>query len=146
MSKNTTITRAQAIEYAIYGVDHTRDIWEMDADWPSEKTDEIIAVLKKMHEQLVKPRKAVVSKARLLNEGLAVKIAKQLPAEGLTSKGIVGLGFPEVATTQKAVAVMRVAEEIGLVERVKDKKTITFKPIADATPETFFPMGEPMGE
>lgn len=127
MSKNTTITRANAIAIAI----------ERTADLP-----EVNEVLKKMHEQLVKPRKAVVSKARLLNEGLAVKIAKQLPAEGLTSKGIVGLGIPEVATTQKAVAVMRVAEEIGLVERVKDKKTITFKPVADATPETFFPMGE----
>lgn len=127
MSKNT-ITRANAIAIAI----------ERTVDLP-----EVNEVLKKMHEQLVKPRKAVVSKARLLNEGLAVKIAKQLPAEGLTSKGIVGLGIPEVATTQKAVAVMRVAEEIGLVERVKDKKTITFKPIADATPETFFPMGEP---
>ena len=128
MSKNTTITRANAIAIAI---ERTNDLPEVNE------------VLKKMHEQLVKPRKAVVSKARVLNEGLAVKIAKQLPAEGLTSKGIIGLGIPEVATTQKAVAVMRVAEEIGLVERVKDKKTITFKPVTDATPETFFPMGEP---
>lgn len=128
MSKNTTITRANAIAIAI---ERTNDLPEVNE------------VLKKMHEQLVKPRKAVVSKARLLNEGLAVKIAKQLPTEGLSSKGIVGLGIPEVATTQKAVAVMRVAEELGLVERVKDKKTITFKPITDVTPETFFPMGEP---
>ena len=127
MSKNTTITRANAIAIAI---ERTNDLPEVNE------------VLKKMHEQLVKPRKAVVSKARLLNEGLAVKIAKQLPAEGLSSKGIVGLGFPEVATTQKAVAVMRVAEELGLVERVKDKKNITFKPVTDATPETFFPVAE----
>lgn len=126
MSKNTT-TRAQAIAIAI---ERTNDLPEVNE------------VLKKMHEQLVKPRKAVVSKARLLNEGLAVKIAKKLPAEGLTSKGIVGLGFPEVATTQKAVAVMRVAEELGLVERVKDKKNITFKPVTDAAPETFFPVAE----
>ena len=127
MSKNTTITRANAIAIAI---ERTNDLPEVNE------------VLKKMHEQLVKPRKAVVTKARLLNEGLAVKIAKQLPAEGLSSKGIVGLGFPEVATTQKAVAVMRVAEELGLVERVKDKKNITFKPVTDATPETFFPVAE----
>ena len=127
MSKNTTITRANAIAIAI---ERTNDLPEVNE------------VLKKMHEQLVKPRKAVVSKARLLNEGLAVKIAKQLPAEGLSSKGIVELGIPEVATTQKAVAVMRVAEEVGLVERVKDKKAITFKPVADATPETFFPVVE----
>lgn len=145
MSKNT-ITRAQAIEFGISGVEYARSLWEQDADWSPEKSDEIIAVLTKMHEQLVKPRKAVVSKARVLNESLALKITKKLPAEGLTSKGIIGLGFPEVTTTQKAVAVMRVAEEIGLVERIKEGKTITFKPIADATPETFFPVGEPMGE
>lgn len=142
MSKNTTITRADAIAFAydvILGI-ITGDGFALEED--NAKAAEVLPVLLKMHEQLVKPRKAVVSKARLLNEGLAVKIAKQLPAEGLTSKGIVGLGIPEVATTQKAVAVMRVAEELGLVDRVKDKKTITFKPVADATPETFFPVAE----
>lgn len=142
MSKNTTITRADAIAFAydvILGI-VTGDGFALDED--NDKATEVLPVLKKMHEQLVKPRKAVVSKARLLNEGLAVKIAKLLPAEGLSSKGIVGLGIPEVATTQKAVAVMRVAEELGLVERVKDKKAIAFKPVTDATPETFFPVAE----
>ena len=114
MSKNT-ITRAQAIAIAI----------ERTADLP-----EVKEVLVKMHEQLVKPRAKVVSKARLANEHLADKIAKLLPEKGATSKEIVGFGIPEVSTTQKAVAVMRVAEEMGLVERVKDKKTITYLPIA----------------
>lgn len=131
MSKNT-ITRAQAIEYAINGVEHARNIWETDGDWSPEKSDEIIAVLKKMHEQLVKPRAKAVSKARIANEGLAKKLAKMLPAEGLGSKGIVGLGLPEVATTQKAAAVMRVAEELGLVQKVVDKKIITYKPAPKA--------------
>ena len=131
MSKNT-ITRAQAIDYAISAVEHTREYWETDGDWSPEKSDEIIAILKKMHEQLTKPRKAAVSKARVANEGLAKKLAKLLPAEGLGSKGIVGLGISEVATTQKAAAVMRVAEELGLVEKVVDKKNITYKPIAQA--------------
>lgn len=129
MSKNT-ITRAQAIDYAISAVEHTREYWETDGDWSPEKSDEIIAILKNMHTQLTKPRKAAVSKARVANEGLAKKLAKLLPAEGLGSKGIVGLGIPEVATTQKAAAVMRVAEELGLVEKVVDKKNITYKPIA----------------
>ena len=115
MSNVKTTTRAQAIAIAI----------ERTTDLP-----EVNEVLRKMHEQLTKPRKATVSKARIANESLARKIAEVLPAEGLTSKGIVELGFPEVATTQKAVAVMRVAEELGLVERLKDGKTITFKPIA----------------
>lgn len=117
MSNVKTITRAQAIAIAI---ERTNDLPEVNE------------VLKKMHEQLTKPRKAAVSKARVANEGLAKKLAKMLPAEGIGSKAIVGLGLPEVATTQKAAAVMRVAEELGLVEKVVDKKNITYKPIAQA--------------
>ena len=115
MSNVKTLTRAQAIAIAM----------ERTTDLP-----EVNEVLKKMHEQLVKPRAKAVSKARLANEGLARKLATMLPAEGAGSKAIVGFGIPEVATTQKAVAVMRVAEELELVERLKDGKTITFKPIA----------------
>lgn len=113
-TKNT-VTRAQAIAIAM----------ERTTDLP-----EVNAVLAKMHEQLVKPRAKQVSKARLANEHLADKIAKLLPETGATSKEIVGFGIPEVSTTQKAVAVMRVAEEMGLVQRVKDKKTITYLPTA----------------
>lgn len=131
MSKST-ITRAQAIEYAINGVEHARNLWETDGDWSPEKSDEIIAVLKNMHAQLVKPRAKAVSKARLANENLARKLAKMLPAEGIGSKGIVGFGLPEVATTQKAAAVMRVAEELGLAQKVVNKKNITYKPVAQA--------------
>lgn len=115
MSNVKTITRAQAIAIAI---ERTNDLPEVNE------------VLKKMHAQLVKPRKAVVSKARLANENLARKVVKMLPAEGLGSKGIVGLGIPEIMTTQKAAAVMRVAEDMGLAEKVKDGKAITYKPIA----------------
>lgn len=132
MSNVKTITRAQAIELAINAVDqYARQYWEMDGDWSSEKSDEVIAVLKKMHAQLVKPRAKAVSKARLANENLARKLAKMLPAEGLGSKAIVGLGLPEVATTQKAAAVMRVAEELGLVKKVVEKKVITYKPVEE---------------
>ena len=125
MSKNT-ITRAQAIELAIYVLSNTHE------DWDGRPLADAVTVLNKMHEQLVKPRAKAVSKARVANEGLAKKLAKMLPAEGLGSKGIVGLGLPEVATTQKAAAVMRVAEELGLVQKVVDKKVITYKPIAKA--------------
>lgn len=131
MSNVKTITRAQAIEFAISAVEHTREYWETDGDWSPEQSDEIIAVLKKMHAQLVKPRAKAVSKARLANENLARKLAKMLPAEGLGSKAIVGLGLPEVATTQKAAAVMRVAEELGLVKKVVEKKVITYKPVEE---------------
>ena len=113
MSKNT-ITRAAAIAIAI---ERTQDLPEVNE------------VLKNMHAQLVKPRAKAVSKARIANENLARKLAKMLPAEGIGSKGIVGFGLPEVATTQKAAAVMRVAEELGLVQKVVDKKVITYKPV-----------------
>ena len=129
MSKNT-ITRAQAIEFALSAVEHTREYWETDGDWSPEKSNEIITVLKNMHAQLVKPRAKAVSKARLANENLARKVAAMLPAEGAGSKAIVGFGLPEVATTQKAAAVMRVACELGLAEKVVDKKNITYKPVA----------------
>lgn len=116
MSNVKTITRAQAIAIAI---ERTNDLPEVNE------------VLKKMHAQLVKPRAKAVSKARKLNEGLAAKVAKMLPAEGLGSKAIVGLGLPEVATTQKAAAVMRVAEELGLVKKVVEKKVIIYKPVEE---------------
>lgn len=131
MSKNT-ITRAQAIDYAINAVEHTREYWETDGDWSTEKSDEIIAILKKIHDQLVKSRAKAVSKARIANEALAGAIAMLLPAEGLTSKQIVALGNPSITTTQKAAAVMRVGEELGLVQKVVDKKTITYKPVPKA--------------
>ena len=80
-----------------------------------------------MYEQLSKPHVKAVSKARKLNESLAAEIAHYIPAEGMTSKDIVNLGNPAVTTTQKAVAVMSVAEELGLVTRVKDGKKISYK-------------------
>lgn len=125
MSKNT-VTRAAAIELAIHVLSNTRE------DWDGRPLEDAVEVLKNMHAQLVKPRAKAVSKARLANEGLARKVAAMLPAEGIGSKAIVGLGIAEVATTQKAAAVMRVACEMGLAEKVVDKKNITYKPVAQA--------------
>lgn len=134
MSKNI-ITRAQAIERAIGAVEHARNLWETDGDWSPEQSDEVITVLKNMHAQLVKPRAKAVSKARKANEYLASVIVKQMPADGMTSKEIVAIGLPDVATTQKAAAVMRVAEELGLVAKIKDGKKIFYKPVADEEQE-----------
>ena len=119
--KKNTITRAQAIEFAIGGVEHARSLWETDADWPSEKSDEIIAVLKKMHEQLVKPRAKAVSKARKGNEALA-KWVYDHAGDVVTTKDVVAMGKPEIATTQKAAAVLRVACEMGLFTKGDGKK------------------------
>jgi hypothetical protein len=116
MSNVKTITRAQAIAIAI----------ERTTDFP-----EVNEVLKNMHAQLVKPRAKAVSKARLANEGLAVKLAAMLAPEGNTSKEIVGFGIPEVMSTQKAVAVMRVAMEKGLVRKVTEGKAVKFVPVTE---------------
>lgn len=119
----STMTRAQALEFAI----NFMITVDADAEVDDPMAKETVAVLTKMHEQLSKPRTKAVSKARKLNESLAAEIAHHIPAEGMTSKDIVNLGNPAVTTTQKAVAVMRVAEELGLVTRVKDGKKISYK-------------------
>ena len=119
----STMTRAQALEFAI----NFMITVDADAEVDDPMAKETVAVLTKMHEQLSKPRAKAVSKARKLNESLAAEIAHHIPAEGMTSKDIVNLGTPAVTTTQKAVAVMRVAEELGLVIRVKDGKKISYK-------------------
>lgn len=97
-----------------------------DIDWVA--TGEVLG---KMLEQIAKPRAKAVSKARKMNENLAAEVAKALPAEGLTSKQIVELGNPAITTTQKAAAVMRVAEELGYAHKVKDGKKISYVPAED---------------
>lgn len=97
-----------------------------DIDWVA--TGEVLG---KMLEQIAKPRAKAVSKARKMNENFAAEVAKALPAEGLTSKQIVELGNPAITTTQKAAAVMRVAEELGYAHKVKDGKKISYVPAED---------------
>ena len=120
------MTRKQALVNALIFCDYANceaiqiDGHE-DINW-----GETSAVLAKMLEQISKPRQAVVSKARKMNENLAAKVCKHIPAEGLTSKEIVALGLPEITTTQKAAAVMHVAEELGLASKVKEGKNIRY--------------------
>lgn len=127
MAKNT-ITRKSALSAAIIAF----DFLNMEAIRPEGMPDvdyaEVKEVLGNMLAQISKPRAKAVSKARLMNENLAREIAKILPAEGLTSKQIVELGNPNITTTQKAAAVMRVAEEMGLAVKIKDGKKIFYKP------------------
>lgn len=108
----STITRKAALEFAIANLDN----------------EEVKEVLGNMLAQISKPRAKAVSKARLMNENLAREIIAGMPAEGLTSKQIVELGNPNITTTQKAAAVMRVAEEMGLTVKIKDGKKISYKP------------------
>lgn len=109
---NTTITRAQALQFAIDNIDN----------------DEVKAVLGNMLAQVTKPRKAAVSKARKMNENLVNKIF-DLAAGVVTTKDVVALGLPEIATTQKAAAVLRVACELGKFEKVTEGKKVTYKKV-----------------
>lgn len=124
----STITRKSALSAAIIAF----DFLNMESIRPEGMPDvdymEVKEVLGNMLAQVSKPRAKAVSKARLMNENLAREIAEVLPAEGLTSKQIVELGNPAITTTQKAAAVMRVAEELGLTVKVKDGKKISYKP------------------
>ena len=108
----TTITRAQALQFAIDNIDN----------------DEVKAVLGNMLAQVTKPRKAAVSKARKMNENLVDKIF-DLAADMVTTKEVVALGIPEIATTQKAAAVLRVACELGKFEKVTEGKKVAYKKV-----------------
>ena len=103
------MTRAQALECAIAMF---------------EEGSEPRIVLEKMLAQITKPRKATVSKARLMNENLAAKVVGRFPANGdfITTKDVVAMGIPGIATPQKATAVLKVAGELNLIEQRYDLK------------------------
>ena len=81
-----------------------------------------------MLAQVTKPRKAAVSKARKMNENLVNKIYDLAESE-VTTKDVVAFGIPEIATTQKAAAVLRVACELGKFEKVTEGKKVTYKKV-----------------
>ena len=124
----SNVTRKSALSAAIIAF----DFLNMEAIRPEGMPDvdymEVKEVLGNMLAQISKPRAKAVSKARKMNENLAAEVAKALPAEGLTSKQIVELGNPAITTTQKAAAVMRVAEEMGLAVKIKNGKKISYQP------------------
>lgn len=129
MAKNT-ITRKSALSAAIIAF----DFLNMESIRPEGMPDvdymEVKEVLANMLTQVSKPRAKAVSKARMANENFAKWAVEHMPAEGLTTKGLVALGDPNIATTQKAAAVLRVAVELGLAEKVTDKRQIIYKPVA----------------
>lgn len=133
MAKNT-ITRKSALSAAIIAFDYL-NFESIQIEGITEDYSDIKETLSKMLEQVSKPRAKAVSKARKMNENLAAEVAKALPTEGLTSKQIVELGNPAITTTQKAAAVMRVAEELGYAHKVKDGKKISYVPAEDVEGE-----------
>lgn len=135
MAEKKNVTRAQALDFAYAVIANiVKDGGFADAE-DNHKAPEVLEVLENMSNQLKKPRAKVVSKARKMNENLAATIVAAIPAEGINTKGIVGMGYPDVTTTQKAAAVMRVAEDMGLVRKEKNGKNITYVPVTEDAPE-----------
>lgn len=119
MAEKKNITRAQALLFAMKLIEDTSDAPEFVAAHE---------VLGNMLAQVTKPRKAAVSKARLMNENLANKVA-ELAGNEVTTKDVVSLGIAEIATTQKAAAVLRVACELGKFEKVTEGKKVIYKKV-----------------
>lgn len=120
-TKTNGITRADALQLAI---DLMEDEWGgTEGDWP-----EAVAVLRKMHASITKPRKATVSKARKANEALAAKVRDLISAngDGVSAKDVVNFGIAEITSTQKATAVLRVAVELGYLTKNVEGKAITY--------------------
>lgn len=130
----SNVTRKSALSAAIIALDYL-NFEGIQIEGITEDYSDIKTTLGNMLEQVSKPRAKAVSKARKMNENLAAEVAKVLPTEGLTSKQIVELGNPAITTTQKAAAVMRVAEELGLAHKVKDGKKISYVPAEDVEDE-----------
>jgi len=130
--KKNSITRAQALEFAynvIYSITNG-DGFEQEED--NATAAAVLPVLQNMHAQLVKPRAKAVTKARLANENLAKKVAELVGDNhdtAVTTKDVVALGLPEITTTQKAAAVLRVACELGKFEKVVDGKKVGYKKV-----------------
>lgn len=118
--KKMTRKNALQIAYTLLDAANTESYRPIDA---LKDVDYLEAadVLGKMIDQLAKPRKAVVSKARKGNEALA-KWVYDHAGDEVTTKDVVAMGKPEISTTQKAAAVLRVATELGLFVKGDGKK------------------------
>ena len=110
MAEKNTVTRAQALEYAIAKCGDREDVVE---------------VLEKMHASITKPRAKAVSKARIANENLAKRLWNACDG-AITTKEATEQGLAEIMTTQKAAAVLKVGVELGLFEKVTEGKNTTY--------------------
>ena len=114
------ITRKSALSAAIIALDYLNfeGIYDLGID---DNYNDIKETLNKMLEQVSKPRAKAISKARKGNEALAQWVYDHA-GDVVTTKDIVAMGKPEIATTQKAAAVLRVACEMGLFTKGDGKK------------------------
>lgn len=115
------ITRKQALSIAISAINYLNIEAISLGGLTGDDYVEVADVLAHMVEQLSKPRAKAVSKARKVNENLAQWVYDH-SGDVVTTKDVVAMGKPEITTTQKAAAVLRVACEMGLFSKGDGKK------------------------
>lgn len=115
------ITRKSALSIAITAVNYLNTEAITIGGLTGNDYLEVADVLAHMLEQISRPRAKAVSKARKGNEALA-KWVYDHAGDVVTTKDVVAMGKPEIATTQKAAAVLRVACEMGLFTKGDGKK------------------------
>lgn len=116
----TSITRKSALSAAIIAFDYL-NFDGVQIEGIDDNYNDIKETLSKMLEQISKPRAKAISKARKGNEALAQWVYDHA-GDVITTKDVVAMGKPEITTTQKAAAVLRVACEMGLFTKGDGKK------------------------
>jgi hypothetical protein len=105
-NKKNTITRAQALEFAIANLDNA----------------EVVEVLTKMHASITKPRPKTNEPSRAAKENarLAAEVLKVLPAGEPVLTSWIMEHVHGIMTAQKCTKVMAVLLDAGKVERVPE--------------------------
>lgn len=113
MTKKNTITRADALRYAVENIDRP----------------EVAEVLEKMLQTITKPRTKQdgPTKARKENERLAAELVAAIPEGAEVTTKWVTEHVRGILTTQKAAAVARVGVEMGLLTKQVDGRKVTYR-------------------
>lgn len=116
MTKQNTITRAEAIEFAIDCINEHCD----DAN-------DIVEVLNKLHASITKPRKKsdAPSKARIENLALVDAAVTAMGNDEVNAKWLTE-HVRGILTTQKAAAVMRLGVEVGKIRKIVDGRKVSY--------------------
>lgn len=126
----TKMTRREALETAIEIVTEYRHVSFREDDFSATHTEEVLSVLQNMVAQIDKQAARPKSKstARLQNEPIAREFIKILAKKGspLSAKEMT-YEVRYCTTSQKAVAIAKIAEEWGAIERVNIKNRIFYR-------------------
>ena len=116
MTKQNTITRAEAIEFAIDCINEHCD-----------NASDIVEVLNKLHASITKPRKKsdAPSKARVENLALVDAAVAAMGNNEVNAKWLTE-HVRGILTTQKAAAVMRLGVEVGKIHKIVDGRKVSY--------------------